>query len=112
MKQMKFAADLVRLIISGEKTSTWRLWDDKDLSTGDIVEFIKRPELTAFAKAKLTKVVSKTLSGITDKDKKGHEDVGETPEEMYKIYAKYYGKEVDGSTPVKIIQFEILETYK
>jgi len=35
MKSLKFSAELVPLILSGEKTMTWRFWDDKDLDSGD-----------------------------------------------------------------------------
>ena len=44
---------MVVKVLSGEKTTTWRLWDDKDLKTGDEVLFVYRPEKTSFAKAKL-----------------------------------------------------------
>ena len=31
-KTFKFSAHLVPLILSGEKTCTWRLWDDEEES--------------------------------------------------------------------------------
>jgi len=40
MKTLKFANNLVSLILSGEKTATWRLFDDKDLTKGDKVLFL------------------------------------------------------------------------
>jgi hypothetical protein len=51
MKTLKFAANLVPLILSGEKTSTWRLFDDKDLQVGDELEFINKNTNTTFASA-------------------------------------------------------------
>ena len=35
MKLVKFRDYLVPLVLSGEKDSTWRLFDDKGLSEGD-----------------------------------------------------------------------------
>ena len=40
MKTLKFTTQLVEKILSGEKTSTWRLFDDKDFKNGDNLAFI------------------------------------------------------------------------
>lgn len=106
-KTMKFAPDLVPLVISSEKTSTWRLFDDKDLKEGDIVDFIRRPELTKFATAKLTSVIEKPLGKLTQKDKEGHEKFA-SDEEMYKTYEGYYNQPVSPETTIKLIRFKIL----
>jgi len=37
MKTVKFRPDLAQLIMDGKKTTTWRLFDDKDLQAGDVV---------------------------------------------------------------------------
>lgn len=108
MKQMKFAKELVDLIQSGEKTSTWRLFDDKNLQTGDEVLFVRRPEIVPFAKARLTHVYEKKFKELTDTDKEGHEQFS-TNHGMYTTYTGYYGRPVNGYTVVKIIRFEILE---
>ena len=42
MKTLKFASHLVQKILSGEKTSTWRLFDDKDLQVGDGLIFVNK----------------------------------------------------------------------
>lgn len=110
-KQMKFSQDLVPLVISGEKTSTWRLFDDKDLKEGDIVDFIRRPELTKFATAKLISVIEKPLGKLTEKDKEGHEKF-KNDKEMYKTYEGYYNKPVGPKSVIKLIRFELLENSK
>lgn len=107
MKQIKFSPELVVLIKNGSKTSTWRLFDDKDLKTGDVVEFVARPELTVFAQAKLTKVLEKKLGELTEEDKDGHEKFS-SDEEMYKTYEGYYKQPVGPDSPVKLIWFEIV----
>ena len=40
MKTLKFKQCLVDQILRGEKTSTWRLFDDKDLNIGEKIEDI------------------------------------------------------------------------
>ena len=106
-KTIKFSHELVPLIISGEKTATWRLWDDKDFRVGDKVTFIKKPELLPFAEAELVLVKQKTFGqiGEDDNDFMGHEQYFD----MYKAYSDYYGKKVERDTPVKIIRFKILK---
>lgn len=43
---------LVPLVLSGEKTSTWRLFDDKDLQKDDDLLLINKATGDEFAKAK------------------------------------------------------------
>jgi hypothetical protein len=107
MKTIKFAADLVPLVLSGEKTSTWRLFDDKALKTGDVVEFWNKQTLEKFADATLLSVEKKPLRELTDEDKIGHETF-ESDEEMYATYSGYYNREVTPETPIKIIRFKLL----
>lgn len=106
MKTLKFADELVDKVLSGEKTKTWRLWDDKNLQTGDIVLFIKRENRIPFAKARLTQIVEKHFGDIDDIDCIGHETY---KEDRYKVYSKYYSEPVSDDTPTKIISFEILK---
>ena len=107
-KTLKFTTILVPLVLSGEKIMTWRLWDEKNLEAGDIVDFLEKETLTQFATAKLTKVVEKPLGELTEADKKGHETF-QSDEKMYATYTKYYKKEVTPQTPIKIIWFELIK---
>lgn len=106
-KKLRFSQDLVPLVLSKEKVSTWRLWDDKNLSEGDLVDFIEYGTDRHFATAKLTKVIEKPLGKLSEEDKEGHEKFN-TDQEMYETYKRYYGKEVTPETQVKIIWFELL----
>lgn len=105
---MKFSGQLMPMILSGEKTCTWRLWDDKNFQIGDVVALIKRPELTKFAKAKITDVREKKMGQISEDDEAniGHEPYPDN----YKAYSEYYGREVTAETPVKVIRFVILSS--
>ena len=107
-KSIKFNAELADLILSGKKTATWRLFDDKDLQKGDKVIFIRRPELKEFAKAKLTNVIEKPFNELRFEDLEGHEDYP-SKESMYSTFEGMYSKKVDGNTLVKVIKFEILK---
>lgn len=106
MKSLKFAPDLVELILKGEKTSTWRLFDDKDLQTGDELSFINKETSAEFGTGKVMWVSIRTLGTLTDEDWIGHEKF--PPEAtMYEAYRKYYPTEtVDEHTIVKILTFD------
>lgn len=106
MKILKFHSDLVPLVLSGSKTSTWRLFDDKDLSIGDELELREFGTNNLFAKATITEVVEKKFSELTQADKAGHEDFT-SDEEMYKTYSHYYGTMVNSESMLKIIRFEL-----
>ena len=107
MKTLKFRLNLIPLILSGEKTSTWRLFDDKDLQVGDTVELINWDTKEVFRNAELTEVREKPLGEINDDDFEGHEKF-ESEEVMYETYRKYYGYKVGKNTIVKIIKFELI----
>lgn len=104
MKSLKFAPHLVEKIISGEKTSTWRLFDDKNLTVGDELIFINRDTNEEFGTALITGLKIKTLGTVTYEDYFGQEKYS-SDEEMYKNFRKYYGDKVDENTEVKIINF-------
>lgn len=107
MKTLKFREKLSKLILSGEKTTTWRLFDDKDLQVGDEVIFLVKETLEEFARAKLLEVTETTFENLTADDFDGHEKYSSS-EEMYQTYSEFYQRTVDAKTPVKIIKFELL----
>ena len=106
MKVLKFRDYLVPLVLSGVKDSTWRLFDDKDLSIGDEIELQVFVTNKTFAKATITKVIEKRFGDLNDSDKQGHERYN-SDEEMYAEYAKYYNVPVNPGKLVKIIWFEL-----
>ena len=110
MKFIKFDHTLAQLVQNGEKTSTWRLFDDKDLSVGDDVRMIdkvdpSRPETwKVLGVARIEAIVQKRLCDIEDGDYEGHEAFS-SKEQMLKTYQGYYGSNVNLNTIVKIIRF-------
>lgn len=104
MKTIKFREFLAKEILAGEKTSTWRLFDDKDLQTGDRVEFVVWETGEAFGEADIVRVVVKRLGDVTDEDYAGHERF-ESAQAMLDTYRRYYGDRVTFDTEVKILDF-------
>lgn len=94
------------MILSGEKSSTWRLFDDKNLSVGDEIELHEFGTAVPFGRAKIVRVIQKQFKDLTDEDKTGHEKY-HTDEEMYKTYTAYYKTKVGPETKLKIIWFTI-----
>lgn len=110
MKTLKLQHDLANMVRSGAKTSTWRLYDDKDIKVNDEVELIDKvdpanPESWhSIGTARIDMVVEKRLGEVTEIDYAGHEPFS-SKEEMLRAYQKYYGPQVNFETPVKMIHF-------
>ncbi len=106
-KQLKFFPQLIDPILQSKKTVTWRLWDEKDLTKDDIVDFLEYGTNKHFATAQLMHITEKPLGLLTKKDKIGHEPFS-TDAEMYRTFSTYYNRPVDKETLVKLIHFKIL----
>jgi hypothetical protein len=111
MKTLKFHHDLAQLILTGQKTSTWRLYDDKDLSVDDQIKIIDKVDPSnsktwqVIGESKVTEVIEKKLGSIIEADMQGHEGFT-SQDEMLKTYKSYYGDRVTLDTPVKILYFD------
>ena len=106
MKTVKFTNSLADLILKGEKTTTWRLFDDKDLKVGELLDLQVKETEDDFAKAEIIDIKEKKLRDITEKDYVGHETY-QSKEKMLKTYKGYYGDRVNWNTVVKIIKFKL-----
>jgi hypothetical protein len=107
MKTLKFKAEYVPLIVNGEMTTTWRLFDDKDLHAGDVIAFINKETGENFARAEIWNVSQKKFKDLNSEDGYEHEDVGQG-ERMLRHYRSMYNRPVDEDTPVKIVKFRLL----
>ncbi len=107
MKTLKFAPELCEQIFAETKTSTWRLFDDKDLTVGDELIFVNKATLESFGAGKITQLYVKTLGTLKEFDWLGHERF---PSEdiMYETYRSYYGDSMSPDTEVKIIHFNFI----
>lgn len=115
MKTLKFNHDLAQQILAGKKTSTWRLFDDKDLSVDDEIKLVdkvnpKEPSSWAvIGVGRIKQVVEKKLGDVNNQDMEGHEAFS-SKDHMLKTYRSYYGDRVSWDTPVKIIDFDFKPT--
>jgi hypothetical protein len=107
MKKLRFMPHLVPLVIDGSKTITWRLFDDKDLQAGDILEFLNKETNEKFANAQIISIQEKKMGDITREDEIGHEPFRNNTERL-ETYKKYYGDRVTQDTIVKMISFKLL----
>ncbi len=104
MKTLKFAPHLIPQIISWEKTSTWRLFDDKELSIWDEIELRNTEDDTIIGHGQIISLTEKQIKDINEEDCDGHEKFKNT-EEIITNLRKYYGNSVDEDSIVKIIHF-------
>jgi hypothetical protein len=106
-KILKFHPSLISSILDKSKTTTWRLFDDKNLMKGDKLLLINSKILKDFAKAEILDVKKTKFKDLNEEDWKGHEKF-ENNEKMFEAYAKYYGRKVNKNTSLKIIKFKII----
>ena len=106
MKRLKFSEPSPHMILSGKKTTTWRVNDDKDLSVGDNVQLCYG-DGKEFAKMVIFNVRETTFGELTNDDWNGHEKFS-SDDEMYETYSKYYNLKVTPETKVKVIKFRVL----
>ncbi|HRN95946.1 MAG TPA: ASCH domain-containing protein [Candidatus Levybacteria bacterium] len=106
MKTLRFFEPLPTLILNGQKDTTWRIHDDKDLQKGDIVQLVDK-DRQEFGKAKIEWTKNTTFGNLSPEDTQGHETFNST-QEMLDTYSRYYGIPVTLETPIKIIKFKLL----
>ena len=106
MKKLKFKPHLVEKILSLEKTITWRLFDDKNLQEGDILECINSDTGENFAEVKIINVIEKIIKELNDSDLRENDYTDY--KQVMEINKKYYGDVVNEDTLVKIIKFKLL----
>ncbi len=106
LKRLKFSEPLPKLILSGEKNTTWRVNDDKNIVVGDQLSLCGI-DGTEFVKAIVISVRETTFGALTEEDKKGHEEFV-SEQQLYDTYSKYYSLKVTPRTPLKVIKFLLL----
>lgn len=67
-KVIKFRDHLAQLVLTGEKDLTWRLFDDKDLKKGDVVDLMNWNTREIFGTAKLLDVWKKKMGDLEESD--------------------------------------------
>lgn len=110
MKILKVGHKVAKLIAEGTKNTTWRVNDDKNLSVNDKIGIVdkvnpKDPDSwRIIGIAHVNKILEKRLGEIEPPELGKGEDFS-SKSEMFEIFKKYYGPEVNEQTPVKILEF-------
>jgi ribonuclease HI len=111
MKKLKFDHGLAEQVLGGERHSTWRMYDDKDLTVNDQVVIVdkvttdKPQTWRVIGIGRINRIIEKRLGDITDSDY----DPAETPEpaeQRLRTFRATYGDSVTWDTPVKIVSFD------
>lgn len=105
MKPLTFAEPLPAKILNGEKTTTWRVGDEKDISVNDTLS-LRTVDGEEFATARVRWVKQTTFGRLTDEDRDGHESF-ESREAMYRTYEEYYDRDIGPETELKVIRFAL-----
>lgn len=112
MKKLKLDHELAQMILDGAKTSTWRLFDDKDLTVNDEVVLVDKvdPALPqtwrVIGTGRINKIIEKRVGDIQAEDYSDHGDSYQQPEDRLRAFRSYYGDRVTWDTPVKMIHFD------
>ncbi|MDB5164360.1 MAG: Ribonuclease, partial [Candidatus Saccharibacteria bacterium] len=113
MKTLKLNHNSAQLIEQGSQTSTWRLFDDKDIMVNDQIELVDKVDpkdprtWRAIGIATVNQIKAKRLGDIT-LDDFDDQDAYETPQELIKTFKSYYGINVELGMPVKMIHFSFV----
>jgi hypothetical protein len=106
VKTLKFYPKYVSQIMTGTKTVTWRLFDDKDLQAGDELTLVNKETGEEFAKAKITGIREKRLGDINNQDHKEHGPM-DSEVALLESFRKIYGPQVSEDTMVKMVSFKL-----
>jgi ribonuclease HI len=117
MKTLKFNHDDAQEILQAKKDTTWRLYDDKDISVDDQLKIIDKAEPNnpsawqVIGQGKVIEIVEKKMGSLTPEDMTmaGHREF-RTLDDALETYKGYYGDRVSLDTPVKIIRFQFSPT--
>ncbi|MBU2616494.1 MAG: ASCH domain-containing protein [Nanoarchaeota archaeon] len=107
MKTIKFAQPLIPLILSRQKSTTWRINDEKDLTVGETIDLLNALG-EKFGQAEILNVKDTKFDDLNSEDKEGHESFL-SDEDMYNTYSRYYSFRVVPETKLKIIKFKLLK---
>ena len=111
MKKLKLDHDIARLVAEGELRTTWRLFDDKDLSVNDVVELIDKTNPSEpqtwqpIGTAVINRIIERRLGDAIQEgmiDTKG----ASSDHEALELSRDFYGKNVTLQTPAKIVFFD------
>lgn len=113
MKKLKLDHDQAQLVLSGRKTTTWRLFDDKDLRVDDEVLLVDKvvgndPNTwQAIGVATVDQVAERRLIDLSEEEVVRQGGYA-SKADMLRQYRIYYGPNVSWQTPVKAVSFHFV----
>ncbi len=105
---LKFRRTLIAQMRRGEKFVTWRLFDDKNLTLGDVVSIVEWESERPMGTGRIGAVREVPLSDALKEKGLGHERYA-SEEDALTTFRNYYGERVTLTTPVKIIRFDMFD---
>lgn len=114
MEKIHFADKLIEPILSGQKTSTWKINEEVHFRRSN-TDNVKKDDLISlcnnegeeFAQGKILDIKEMMFEELTDEDKKEHEKFS-SDEEMYREYSNYYKIKIGPKSKMKIIRFNLI----
>jgi ribonuclease HI len=104
LKTLKFTAEQISDIESGRQTTTWRLFDDKQLNVGDELQFVNSDTATVFGYGTIIEIVIKRIVDLNDADKVGH-TFYKSDDEILAAFRRFYGNAVYDDSIVKVVKY-------
>jgi hypothetical protein len=111
-KSLKFSDSGASQILAGVKNTTWRIRDDKNIAEGDSLLLIRRGDGLPFAEARVVSAEIKQLSELSAADYQADGWEKEDKDAAITMLRKYYGNDVDETSPIKVVKFELVESIK
>lgn len=114
MKTLKFNHEAAHQLLEHQKTSTWRLYDDKDLSVDDHLKILDKVDpkdpksWKVIGQAVVSEIIEKKMGSL--KPQELSDEGFKAVDDALNTYQSYYGDRVDLDTPVKILYFSFEPT--
>lgn len=106
---IKFKPLLIKLILQGDKTLTYRKGSKYEfLNVGDTIDFIDSLSKESVGKVEITEKYYENFGDIPI-DRPGHEPY-ESVNHKRETFEKYYGS-IDASEQMLVLRFRVTETY-
>jgi ribonuclease HI len=113
MKILKLDHQFAQQVLSGERRSTWRMFDEKHLSVGDEIQIVDKVDpdddgtWLIIGEGKIEQVTEKRLADVSENEYKT-EEAYTSLDDILAEFRKFYGPLVTSATPVKIVKFSFV----
>jgi hypothetical protein len=99
-KTLKFRPQFVEHIRSKNCGITTRMFDENNISEGDVLDLVDSATDKKFITAKVSKVYYRPFGEVAKE--------AADPQGLYRQYQDYYGHKIEPDMPIKFIHFDII----